>query len=279
MKLVTSCRGWETWRILDAGSGMVYFRSHRGKYLGVEETGPAPTYKECKVALYRGSDCTGGTRVFPTSNPDGEQWKFSDDNWESAKGEGHCSMTELFDEDEGKSGYEDNIWAGGAFGCKKFPYDLDDDMSGLKVWAGQPDYPEWTGRLKLYDSTQFETRWTILTEGGDMACSSGSPVLYGGLTFKKDITIFGDFGFGFTTEIAAGSSVHATHGPYISEIYGKGIAQFGPLQVYLYLGFYPQDPWATKYKVWQVCAKVGYELDVLITWRDEWEIFCADLNF
>jgi len=110
--------------------------------------------------------------------------------------------------------------------------------------------------------------------------SSSSPTLYGQVTFDKKVKIFGNVGFGMNTIISANSAYHSRYGPYIEKVYGKGTIKLGPLKVWLHVGFYPQEPWFKKYKAWQMCVKVGYELDLWFWVVDgEWEIFCADLNF
>jgi len=281
VKWSASKGSWEKIRLLDAGGGRVYLQSYRGKYLATQETSKAGLLK-CKVTIYRSANCRDGSKSFETTSSSGQEWKFDDDNWESAKAEGDCFQTEFYDEDEQESNYEDNQWEEGNFGCINFKSDLDDDMAGLKIWAKGPPEPPWEGNV-IWSSTKIDAaKWQILqnTPEQSAAVSFGDPLLYGGLTFAKDVDIIFDFGASFTTELGAAGANHPQHGLYLAEIYGKGIVEFGIVSLYLLLKFNPNSPWDTKYKDWTMCASVGYEVDTWIyTYRDEFQIYCQDLWF
>jgi len=46
----------------------------------------------------------------------------------------NCDKVEFYDEDYNHANYEDNVIKHGE-GCVKFPYDLQEDLGGIKVWA------------------------------------------------------------------------------------------------------------------------------------------------
>jgi len=290
VRSTTNTGGWEKFRVLDAGGGKVYLRSHRGAYLAISEDKSGWNSLECKVTLYRDRNCRGGTKVVRSTSVTGYQqnnwgrrrWGTSGDEWRSAKGEGHCNSVEFYDEDEDESGYEDNEWQTGNFGCFNFPGDLDEDVGGVKIWAVGPDPPVFNGNLILTWTKNDNAKWVLTQDDSkdSPVVSFGDPLLYGGLTFAKEVEIIWGIGASWTTEIGAAGAYHQQHGLYLAEIYGKTILEITPAQIYLLLKFNPTDPWDTKYKKWKMYVGVGYELDTwLYTFRDEYEIDTSDLNF
>eukprot|EP00913_Durusdinium_trenchii_P032653 g30562.t1 len=163
--------------------------------------------------------------------------------------------------------------------------DVDEDLGGLKIWAEGPDPPVFGSNGKV----DLIFTWTKDTHSGSIV-SFGDALLYGGLTFEKEIEIIWGIKASWTTEIGAAGAVHQTHGIYLAEIYGnlgcslgrkeKTIFEITPVQIYLLLKFNPDEPWDTKYKKWKMYVGVGYELDTwLYTFRDEYEITTSELNF
>lgn len=191
-------------------------------------------------------------------------------------------MVEFYDEDEDVSGYEDNQYEFGNFDCEDFKSDLDDDLGGLRITAKGPEPPEFEGNLVLYSwKDPRNAQWRLTKEDdGSSIISFGDALLYGGLTFSKEVEIIWDIGASWTTEIGAAGAYHNTHGVYLAEVYGKTIFEITPAQIYLLLKFNPDEPWKTKYKKWKMYVGVGYELDAFVyTFRDEYEITTSDLNF
>jgi len=284
-------RGWEKFKVLDAGGGKVWLLSHNGKYLGVEETSPQPSPLECTVTLYRDRRCRGSSKTYRSTNSaEGQEWRrfgrrrwgTSNDEWRSARATGDCQMVEFYDEDEDVSGYEDNQYEFGNFDCEDFKSDLDDDLGGLRITAKGPEPPEFEGNLVLYSwKDPRNAQWRLTKEDdGSSIISFGDALLYGGLTFSKEVEIIWDIGASWTTEIGAAGAYHNTHGVYLAEVYGKTIFEITPAQIYLLLKFNPDEPWKTKYKKWKMYVGVGYELDAFVyTFRDEYEITTSDLNF
>lgn len=302
VRMSSNTGGWEKFHVLDAGGGMVYLRSHRGEYLAVREDTNWGPGLECKVTLYRDRDCRGGTRVVKTTSTAGYEEKnygrrrrrrryvYITDEWRSAKGEGYCSQVEFYDEDEGETMYEDNLWQSGNFGCFDFDdmdggSDVDEDLGGVKLWAKGYDPPVFgsNGQVDLVFTNEKDSRakWllTKADDGGSLV-SFGDALLYGGLTFSKEVEIIWGIKACWTTEIGAAGAYHWTHGVYLAEIYGKTIFEITPVQIYLLLKFNPEDPWDTNYKKWKMYVGVGYELDTwLYTFRDEYEITTSELHF
>lgn len=218
-----------------------------------------------------------------------ERWSVKDE-WRSAKGEGYCSQVEFYDEDEGETMYEDNLWQSGNFGCFDFDdmdggSDVDEDLGGVKLWAKGYDPPVFgsNGQVDLVFTNEKDSRakWllTKADDGGSLV-SFGDALLYGGLTFSKEVEIIWGIKASWTTEIGAAGAYHRTHGVYLAEIYGKTIFEITPVQIYLLLKFNPEDPWDTNYKKWKMYVGVGYELDTwLYTFRDEYEITTSELHF
>jgi len=268
------------WRVLDAGNGKVYLQSPAGRYLGVRETGPQPDALTCTIRIYRSSDCEGSYKEYSSTSSVGEEFHFDDDNWESAQAFGDCSLAEFFDEDEDETLYEDNFWKYGTFGCVDFPYDLDDDMSGFKIWAKSPAPPEWVGEVEMSTARTSNTQWNLILESGSSAVSFGDPVLYGGVTIGKDIVFIPDvFEMEFTTELGIAYATNSEGKGYIAEVYGKDIWEVSPLAIYALLKFNPNDPFETKYRDWTMTIAVGYELDLwFTTYRDEYTIAEIDVN-
>jgi len=123
-------------------------------------------------------------------------------------------------------------------------------------------------------------RWEILNEDEDSVCGFGDFKGYGLMTFKKEMDLILGLSLSFTTEIGAAASIHRKHGPYISEVYGKGIAEISDLEVHFVASMAPTDPWEFDYKLWELCFSAGYELDTwLFTYRGDYTILCVDLNF
>jgi len=299
-RVTSNNRGWEKFKVLDAGNGRVYLMSHRGDYLGVEETGPQPSGLTCTVKVYRDRYCRGSSWTFSTTSTSGyeprgkgnneqkwgrRRWGTSDDEWYSASASGDCALVEFYDEDESESGYEDNMFKFGNFDCADFKdeghSDIADDLGGIKITAKGPDPPEFEGRLVLYDSPREAAMWRLTKTGdGSSIISFGDALLYGGLTFSKDVEIIWDIGASWTTEIGAAGAVHSTHGVYLAEVYGKTIFEITPAQIYLLLKFNPEEPWKTKYKKWKMYVGLGYEIDAFVyTFRDEYEVHTSSLNF
>jgi len=103
---------------------------------------PAPptTIAGCRVTTYRGKKCDGAAvKMYETNTPKEYRWRWGyQENWpNSAKVEGNCGKVEFYDEDNNEEGYEDNIFFCGT-GCVDFPYDLEEDLGGFKVWPGSP---------------------------------------------------------------------------------------------------------------------------------------------
>ncbi|CAE7210002.1 unnamed protein product [Symbiodinium natans] len=243
-RVTSNNRGWEKFHVLDAGGGMVYLRSHRGEYLGIRETSPQPNPLECTVTLFRDRRCRGGTQTHRSTNSVlGQEWRgwgrrrwgTSADEWRSARATGHCRLVEFYDEDEDTSGYEDNLFESGNFDCVDFPNDIDEDLGGLKIQAVGPDPPEFEGDLVLYSSKDHRTQWylTKTDEAGGSIVSFGDALLYGGLTFSKEVEIIWGIGASWTTEIGAAGAYHSKHGVYLAEVYGKTIFEITPAQIYL----------------------------------------------
>ncbi|CAE7832955.1 unnamed protein product [Symbiodinium sp. CCMP2592] len=122
-------RGWEKFNVLDAGGGKVWLRSHRGEYLGVEETGPQPGALAGDRLGEEDRRCRGSSKTYRSTNAAGGQewrrfgrrrWGTSNDEWRSARATGDCQMVEFYDEDEDVSGYEDNQYVFGNFDCEDF---------------------------------------------------------------------------------------------------------------------------------------------------------------
>ncbi|OLQ07764.1 hypothetical protein AK812_SmicGene8752 [Symbiodinium microadriaticum] len=152
-------------------------------------------------------------------------------------GNQHVQLVEFYDEDEDVSGYEDNQYEFNSFNCVDF-----------KV---------------RYDHKDYRAKWTLTKEeDGSSIVSFGDALLYGGLTFSKEVEIIWDIGASWTTEIGAAGAYHQTHGIYLAEIYGKTIFEITPAQIYLLLKFNPEDPWDTKYKKWKMYVGVGYVLEL-----------------
>lgn len=307
VRMSSNTGGWEKFKVLDAGGGKVYLQSHRGAYLAIREDKNWGSL-ECKVTLYEDRNCRGGSRVERSTDSSGQtfgpygrrrrrrRYVYISDEWRSAKGEGHCRQVEFFDEDESETMYEDNLWQSGNFGCFDFEdmdggSDVDEDLGGLKIWAEGPDPPVFgsNGKVDLIFTWTKDTRakWIMTKtpnpsdekDSGSIV-SFGDALLYGGLTFEKEIEIIWGIKASWTTEIGAAGAVHQTHGIYLAEIYGKTIFEITPVQIYLLLKFNPDEPWDTKYKKWKMYVGVGYELDTwLYTFRDEYEITTSELNF
>jgi len=109
---------------------------------------------------------------------------------------------------------------------------------------------------------------------------SYSPTLYGEITHQYVAKVYSGYGFSTNTRITANSKWHNRYGSYIEQVYGKSTFRSGKLTAWIDVGFYPQEPWFKKYKAWQVCAKVGYELDLMWTSAGgSWQIFCSNLYF
>eukprot|EP00928_Gymnodinium_smaydae_P023924 TRINITY_DN19545_c0_g1_i1.p1 TRINITY_DN19545_c0_g1~~TRINITY_DN19545_c0_g1_i1.p1 ORF type:complete len:1339 (+),score=298.21 TRINITY_DN19545_c0_g1_i1:54-4070(+) len=276
--------GWERFHILDAQDGRVFIQSHRGQRLGVKGGGSMVGGK-CTVTLYRGSNCKGShrrrsTKSYSSTNTrDGQIFKFGDDDWESARASGDCAKVEFFDEDEGESGYEDNQWKHGTFGCFDFKSDLDSDMNGLRIWSKEKAGNDWSGSSQFSWGKGDDERWEIVKVDGTPACTASDFKLYGVVQFKKEMDIIFDYSASFTTEIGAATSKNEKC-TYISEVYGKGIIEFGPVLMYGLLSFSPVDACEKKYKEWGMCLSVGYEVELGITTvRDDYPIHCQDLNF
>ncbi|CAE7309760.1 unnamed protein product [Symbiodinium pilosum] len=89
--------------------------------------------------------------------------------------------------------------------------------------------------------------------------SFGDALLYGGLTFSKDIEIIWDIGASWTTEIGAAGAYHSKHGVYLAEVYGKTIFEITPAQIYLLLKFNPDEPWDTPLDAAQMEAAPGIQ--------------------
>lgn len=48
----------------------------------------------------------------------------------------NCNKVEFYDEDWNHAGYGDNVWwHQGDAGCINLPWDLQEDLGGLKIWA------------------------------------------------------------------------------------------------------------------------------------------------
>eukprot|EP00434_Breviolum_minutum_P014609 symbB.v1.2.012879.t1/scaffold876.1/size155678/4 len=302
VRMSSNTGGWEKFHVLDAGGGSVYLKSHRGQYLAIREDQNWGPGLECKVTLYKNKRCSGGTRVVRTTSTAGytdanygrrrrrRRYIYITDEWRSAKGEGYCSQVEFFDEDEGETMYEDNLWQSGNFNCFTFDdadggSDVDEDLGGVKIWAEGYPPPAFgsNGQVDLVMTWEKDSRakWimTKADDGGSLV-SFGDALLYGGLTFSKEIEIIWGIKASWTTEIGAAGAIHDVHGVYLAEVYGKTIFEITPVQIYLLLKFNPDDPWDTNYKKWKMYVGVGYELDTwLYTFRDEYEITSSELDF
>mmetsp|Transcript_78599 Transcript_78599/g.163335 ORF Transcript_78599/g.163335 Transcript_78599/m.163335 type:complete len:1239 (+) Transcript_78599:80-3796(+) len=271
----SSNKGWEKWYVLDAGNGYVYLKSYHGNYLATQESSTIVA-KECTVRIYRNYNCKGSYWTFTSTNPLGEEFKFKDDEWESARAYGDCSQVEFYDEDEGKAFYEDNQWKEGTFGCFDFKSDLDDDMDGLKIYASMPEIPEWQGSVTLSTTQNDAARWQLLKASDESSIISfGDPLVYGVVKFTKSISLMFGIGVQWTTELGVNPAYHKEHGVYIQEFYAKGILDLGDSGTNFYLLFkmLPKDPWYTKYRLYDYYVGFGYELDTwFCTYRDEFEI-------
>eukprot|EP00439_Symbiodinium_sp_Y106_P030947 s5492_g3.t1 len=229
-------RGWEKFKVLDAGGGKVWLQSHNGKYLGVEETSPQPS------TLAAGQEWRRFGR---------RRWGTSNDEWRSARATGDCQMVEFYDEDEDVSGYEDNQYEFGNFDCEDFKSDLDDDLGGLRITAKGPEPPEsWAlifvlpserrefeGNLVLYSwKDPRNAQWRLTKEDdGSSIISFGDALLYGGACLNPQW---------------AKQNVKVPR---------KTIFEITPAQIYLLLKFNPDEPWKTKYKKWKMYVGVGYD--------------------
>ncbi|CAE7832959.1 unnamed protein product [Symbiodinium sp. CCMP2592] len=105
---------------------------------------------------------------------------------------------------------------------------------GLRITAKGPDPPEFEGNLVLEETDLALGKIKPLQEeDGSSIISFGDALLYGGLTFSKEVEIIWDIGASWTTEIGAAGAFHNTHGIYLAEVYGKTIFEITPAQIYL----------------------------------------------
>lgn len=125
--------------IYSCGTGCVDFPYDLEEDLGgfYVEPGTPPT-GGCTVTTFTGFNCNQKKVATYSSDCTKEfKWNFGyQENWpNSAMVTGqNCDKVEFYDEDNNKPGYGDNVWKHGE-GCVRFPFDLQEDLGGLKIWA------------------------------------------------------------------------------------------------------------------------------------------------
>jgi len=125
--------------VFGCGTGCVDFPYDLENDLGGFYVEPgAPPGGGCTVTTFTGFNCNK-RKVATYSSDCTREFKWNSGYQEnypnSAMVTGpHCDKVEFYDEDANYHGYEDNIWKHGE-GCVKFPWDLQEDLGGLKIWA------------------------------------------------------------------------------------------------------------------------------------------------
>jgi len=92
----------------------------------------------CTVTTWTGKQCDGKkVKTYSSSSKEEFKWnggaQENDPNSAQVTGAG-CDKVEFYDEDRNRAGYRDNVWQHGE-GCRKFPWDLQEDLGGLQIWA------------------------------------------------------------------------------------------------------------------------------------------------
>jgi len=92
----------------------------------------------CTVTTWTGKKCDGKkVETYRSSSVQEFKWNggYQENDPNSARVTGvSCDKVEFYDEDRGRANYKDNEWMHGE-GCLKFPWDLQEDLGGLQVWA------------------------------------------------------------------------------------------------------------------------------------------------
>jgi hypothetical protein len=111
----------------------------------------------CVVKTWYNDNCNGRmVAEYVTNNVLGEEWRWNGGSQEnepdSVSVEGLCEKVEIYDEDPGRPrrGYSDNIVKSGSTlkdtehkpYCFNLPWDLQDDLGGLSIWARSPPKPD-----------------------------------------------------------------------------------------------------------------------------------------
>lgn len=133
-------RGYED-NIFHCGTGCVTFPYDLQEDLGGFYVEPGvPPAGGCTVTTWRGRGCTGKkVKTYSTGCVEEFKWHWGyQENWpKSASVVGtNCNKVEFYDEDWNHAGYGDNVWwHQGDAGCINLPWDLQEDLGGLKIWA------------------------------------------------------------------------------------------------------------------------------------------------
>jgi len=92
----------------------------------------------CTVTTWTGKRCDGKqVETYRTTSVQEFKWNsgYQENDPNSARVTGvSCDKVEFYDEDRGRANYKDNEWMHGE-GCLKFPWDLQEDLGGLQIWA------------------------------------------------------------------------------------------------------------------------------------------------
>lgn len=92
----------------------------------------------CTVTTWTGKKCDGKqVETYHSSSVQEFKWNggYQENDPNSARVTGvNCDKVEFYDEDRNRAGYGDNEWQHGE-GCLKFPWDLQEDLGGLQIWA------------------------------------------------------------------------------------------------------------------------------------------------